>query len=176
MFRDTPPRQPALLIALGMLGLLLIPAPASAQTANRTIEIVLTDDGANGPYYFLLANNTQHNPVITVNPGETVTFRARNTGATVHNFHIMGTLNKATRLLNAGQMDNLTVTFPNEDTTIAYQCDPHVGLGMKGDIKVGKGKEDEDNGGGGERTPGFEPFVLIGAAAIAVALLRRREG
>lgn len=142
------------------------------QAGGRTIRIIADDDAAAGPYYFTIDNSTERNPTIQVQAGETVTFRVVNQGSVQHNFHILGNINKNTTLLNPGQEENLTVTFPQGFTSAPYQCDPHA-FQMKGTIstQAAGGNGAQERGGD---TPGFEFVALVGALVIVGALLRKR--
>ena len=65
-----------------------------------------------------------------------------------------------------------------ENTTFYYACEPHVAMGMKGEIIVGTGidaskanYEDKDS----ESTPGFAAVASIAALIGAAAFLSKRE-
>ena len=71
---------------------------------------------------------------------------------------------------------DFSYTF-TENTTFYYACEPHITMGMKGEIIVGTGidasKASEDDNES-ESTPGFAAIAAIVAFAGAAAFLSRR--
>jgi PGF-CTERM protein len=72
---------------------------------------------------------------------------------------------------------DFSYTF-TDNTTFYYACEPHITMGMKGEIIVGTGvdasKANEDDKES-ESTPGFAAIAAVVALAGAAAFLSRRE-
>lgn len=118
--------------------------PATPEEADRTIEIVASDD-------------LKFNPdSVTVSPGETILFRIVNDGQLVHDFTIgdeaaqqeheeemaeMGGMDMHDEpnavVLAAGETTELAWTF-TEDGTVLFGCHQpgHYDAGMRGEIAV----------------------------------------
>jgi len=107
------------------------PAPAAAQGNVVEVHMVTTADNASG--HFEPAN-------VTVKKGDTVRFITD--GKTVHNVSFppaenVGKSNlppPGTFLTAPNQNYDLVVTM--DPGTYNFQCDPHVGMGMKGVLTV----------------------------------------
>ena len=73
---------------------------------------------------------------------------------------------------------DFSYTF-TEDTTFYYACEPHIGMGMKGQVIVGTGVDasdsTSDSGEESESTPGFVAIGSIVAMIGAAAFLAKRE-
>ena len=119
---------------------------------------------------------------VTINVGETVCWKWTDS-AMPHNVAELADISDNERLAGgvysgpaAGTVD-FSYTF-TEDTTFYYACEPHVTMGMKGEIIVGTGvdaskvsNDDKES----ESTPGFAAIATIVALAGAAAFLSRRN-
>ena len=119
---------------------------------------------------------------VTINVGETVCWKWTDS-AMPHNVAELADISDNERLAvgvysgpAAGTVD-FSYTF-TEDTTFYYACEPHVTMGMKGEIIVGTGvdaskvsNDDKES----ESTPGFAAIATIVALAGAAAFLSRRN-
>ena len=119
---------------------------------------------------------------VTINVGETVCWKWTDS-AMPHNVAELADISDNERLAGgvysgpaAGTVD-FSYTF-TEDTTFYYACEPHVTMGMKGEIIVGTGvdaskvsNDDKES----ESTPGFSAIATIVALAGAAAFLSRRN-
>lgn len=144
-------------------------APPANETQGRPIPVAL------GPGFVIVP------PEVKVEKGEAVTFQVSNPDIRVHDFYVGnysdGATNNGaawfTEPLAPGESATLTFHY-DADQTFTMWCNQggHYQGGMKGDVVVGSG--------GGKREaakpllPGFEPFLLVGALALVVLLLRRR--
>ena len=119
---------------------------------------------------------------VTINVGETVCWKWTDS-AMPHNVAELADISDNERLAGgvysgpaAGTVD-FSYTF-TEDTTFYYACEPHITMGMKGEIIVGTGvdaskvsNDDKES----ESTPGFAAMATIVALAGAAAFLSRRN-
>tara|TARA_B100000925_G_scaffold127639_1_gene95379 strand:- start:40 stop:981 length:942 start_codon:yes stop_codon:yes gene_type:complete len=119
---------------------------------------------------------------VTINVGETVCWKWTDS-AMPHNVAELADISDNERLAGgvysgpaAGTVD-FSYTF-TEDTTFYYACEPHVTMGMKGEIIVGTGvdaskvsNDDKES----ESTPGFAAIATIVALAGAAGFLSRRN-
>ena len=72
---------------------------------------------------------------------------------------------------------DFSYTF-SDNTTFYYACEPHIAMGMVGEIIVGTGIDATETSSGGEEseaTPGFATLASIAAFLGAAAFLSRRE-
>ena len=119
---------------------------------------------------------------VTINVGETVCWKWTDS-AMPHNVAELADISDNERLAGgvysgpaAGTVD-FSYTF-TEDTTFYYACEPHVTMGMKGEIIVGTGVDASkvsNDGKESESTPGFAAIATIVALAGAAAFLSRRN-
>ena len=119
---------------------------------------------------------------VTINVGETVCWKWTDS-AMPHNVAELAEISDNERLAGgvysgpaAGTVD-FSYTF-TEDTTFYYACEPHVTMGMKGEIIVGTGVDASkvsDDDKESESTPGFAAIATIVALAGAAAFLSRRN-
>ena len=119
---------------------------------------------------------------VTINVGETVCWKWTDS-AMPHNVAELADISDNERLAGgvysgpaAGTVD-FSYTF-TEDTTFYYACEPHVTMGMKGEIIVGTGVDASkvsDDDKESESTPGFAAMATIVALAGAAAFLSRRN-
>ena len=119
---------------------------------------------------------------VTINVGETVCWKWTDS-AMPHNVAELADISDNERLAGgvysgpaAGTVD-FSYTF-TEDTTFYYACEPHVTMGMKGEIIVGTGVDASDVSNDdkeSESTPGFAAIATIVALAGAAAFLSRRN-
>lgn len=119
---------------------------------------------------------------VTINVGETVCWKWTDS-AMPHNVAELADISDNERLAGgvysgpaAGTVD-FSYTF-TEDTTFYYACEPHVTMGMKGEIIVGTGVDASkvsDDDKESESTPGFAAIATIVALAGAAAFLSRRN-
>ena len=119
---------------------------------------------------------------VTINVGETVCWKWTDS-AMPHNVAELADISDNERLAGgvysgpaAGTVD-FSYTF-TEDTTFYYACEPHVTMGMKGEIIVGTGVDASDVSNDdkeSDSTPGFAAIATIVALAGAAAFLSRRN-
>ena len=119
---------------------------------------------------------------VTINVGETVCWKWTDSDMP-HNVAELADISDNERLAGgvysgpaAGTVD-FSYTF-TEDTTFYYACEPHVTMGMKGEIIVGTGVDASkvsDDDKESESTPGFAAIATIVALAGAAAFLSRRN-
>ncbi|DAC58330.1 MAG TPA: hypothetical protein D7I03_05925 [Candidatus Poseidoniales archaeon] len=72
---------------------------------------------------------------------------------------------------------DFSYTF-TENTTFYYACEPHITMGMKGEVIVGTGidaNKAESNRGESESTPGFIATASIAALIGAAAFISKRD-
>ena len=92
-------------------------------------EVQMLNTGSDGVMVFEPA-------VLSINPGDSVTFKATNPG---HNSESMaGMVPDGAEGWQGGMGQEVTVTF-DQDGVYVYQCTPHLMMAMVGVIKVGSG-------------------------------------
>ena len=109
-----------------LIGSLLI---LSGAALAESYEVQMLNTGSDGVMVFEPA-------VLSVNPGDSVTFKATNPG---HNSESMAEmLPEGAEGWQGGMGQEVTVTF-DQDGVYVYQCTPHLMMAMVGVIKVGSG-------------------------------------
>ena len=109
-----------------LTGSLLILSGAALAESN---EVQMLNTGSDGVMVFEPA-------VLSINPGDSVTFKATNPG---HNSESMeGMMPEGAEGWQGGMGQDVTVTF-DQDGVYVYQCTPHLMMAMVGVIKVGSG-------------------------------------
>jgi pseudoazurin len=92
-------------------------------------EVQMLNTGSDGVMVFEPA-------VLSINSGDTVTFKATNPG---HNSESMAEMvPEGAEGWQGGMGQEITVTF-DQDGVYVYQCTPHLMMAMVGVIKVGSG-------------------------------------
>ncbi len=120
---------------------------------------------------------------VTINVGDTVCWKWTESDMP-HNVAEIADIGSNERLAGgvysgaaAGTVD-FSYTF-TENTTFYYACEPHITMGMKGEVIVGTGidanKLDTSRGDKSESTPGFIATASIAALIGAAAFLSRRD-
>ena len=95
----------------------------------ESYEVQMLNTGPDGVMVFEPA-------VLSINPGDSVTFKATNPG---HNSESMeGMMPEGAEGWQGGMGQDVTVTF-DQDGVYVYQCTPHLMMAMVGVIKVGSG-------------------------------------
>ena len=106
----------------------------SGTALAESHEVQMLNTGPDGVMVFEPA-------VLSVNPGDSVTFKATNPG---HNSESMeGMMPEGAEGWQGGMGQDVTVTF-DQDGVYVYQCTPHLMMAMVGVIKVGSGSNLED--------------------------------
>ena len=101
----------------------------SGSVLAESHEVQMLNTGADGVMVFEPA-------VLSINPGDSVTFKATNPG---HNSESMqGMMPEGAEGWQGGMGQDVTVTF-DQDGVYVYQCTPHLMMAMVGVIKVGSG-------------------------------------
>ena len=101
----------------------------SGAALAESYEVQMLNTGSDGVMVFEPA-------VLSVNPGDSVTFKATNPG---HNSESMeGMMPEGAEGWQGGMGQDVTVTF-DQDGVYVYQCTPHLMMAMVGVIKVGSG-------------------------------------
>ena len=101
----------------------------SGSVLAESHEVQMLNTGADGVMVFEPA-------VLSINPGDSVTFKATNPG---HNSESMaGMVPDGAEGWQGGMGQEVTVTF-DQDGVYVYQCTPHLMMAMVGVIKVGSG-------------------------------------
>ena len=101
----------------------------SGSVLAESHEVQMLNTGADGVMVFEPA-------VLSINPGDSVTFKATNPG---HNSESMeGMMPEGAEGWQGGMGQEVTVTF-DQDGVYVYQCTPHLMMAMVGVIKVGSG-------------------------------------
>ena len=101
----------------------------SGTALAESHEVQMLNTGPDGVMVFEPA-------VLSINPGDTVTFKATNPG---HNSESMeGMKPEGAEGWQGGMGQEVTVTF-DQDGVYVYQCTPHLMMAMVGVIKVGSG-------------------------------------
>jgi len=101
----------------------------SGTALAESHEVQMLNTGPDGVMVFEPA-------VLSINPGDSVTFKATNPG---HNSESMeGMKPEGTEGWQGGMGQEVTVTF-DQDGVYVYQCTPHLMMAMVGVIKVGSG-------------------------------------
>jgi len=101
----------------------------SGSALAESHEVQMLNTGPDGVMVFEPA-------VLSINPGDTVTFKATNPG---HNSESMeGMMPEGAEGWQGGMGQDVTVTF-DQDGIYVYQCTPHLMMAMVGVIKVGSG-------------------------------------
>ena len=109
-----------------LIGSLLI---LSGAALAESYEVQMLNTGSDGVMVFEPA-------VLSINPGDSVTFKATNPG---HNSESMaGMKPEGAEGWQGGMGQDVTVTF-DQDGVYVYQCTPHLMMAMVGVIKVGSG-------------------------------------
>ena len=101
----------------------------SGAALAESHEVQMLNTGSDGVMVFEPA-------VLSINPGDSVTFKATNPG---HNSESMAEmLPEGAEGWQGGMGQEVTVTF-DQDGVYVYQCTPHLMMAMVGVIKVGSG-------------------------------------
>ena len=101
----------------------------SGMALAESHEVQMLNTGPDGVMVFEPA-------VLSINPGDSVTFKATNPG---HNSESMeGMKPEGAEGWQGGMGQEVTVTF-DQDGVYVYQCTPHLMMAMVGVIKVGSG-------------------------------------
>ena len=101
----------------------------SGTALSESYEVQMLNTGPDGVMVFEPA-------VLSINPGDSVTFKATNPG---HNSESMeGMMPEGAEGWQGGMGQDVTVTF-DQDGIYVYQCTPHLMMAMVGVIKVGSG-------------------------------------
>ena len=101
----------------------------SGTALAESHEVQMLNTGPDGVMVFEPA-------VLSINPGDSVTFKATNPG---HNSESMaGMVPEGAEGWQGGMGQEVTVTF-DQDGVYVYQCTPHLMMAMVGVIKVGSG-------------------------------------
>ena len=101
----------------------------SGTALAESHEVQMLNTGPDGVMVFEPA-------VLSINPGDSVTFKATNPG---HNSESMeGMVPDGAEGWQGGMGQEVTVTF-DQDGVYVYQCTPHLMMAMVGVIKVGSG-------------------------------------
>ena len=101
----------------------------SGSVLAESHEVQMLNTGADGVMVFEPA-------VLSINPGDSVTFKATNPG---HNSESMeGMMPEGAEGWQGGMGQDVTVTF-DQNGVYVYQCTPHLMMAMVGVIKVGSG-------------------------------------
>jgi len=101
----------------------------SGAALAESHEVQMLNTGPDGVMVFEPA-------VLSINPGDSVTFKATNPG---HNSESMeGMKPEGAEGWQGGMGQEVTVTF-DQDGVYVYQCTPHLMMAMVGVIKVGSG-------------------------------------
>ncbi len=101
----------------------------SGAALAESHEVQMLNTGSDGVMVFEPA-------VLSINPGDSVTFKATNPG---HNSESMqGMMPEGAEGWQGGMGQEVTVTF-DQDGVYVYQCTPHLMMAMVGVIKVGSG-------------------------------------
>ena len=101
----------------------------SGAALAESYEVQMLNTGSDGVMVFEPA-------VLSINPGDSVTFKATNPG---HNSESMeGMMPEGAEGWQGGMGQDVTVTF-DQDGVYVYQCTPHLMMAMVGVIKVGSG-------------------------------------
>ena len=101
----------------------------SGAALAESYEVQMLNTGSDGVMVFEPA-------VLSINPGDSVTFKATNPG---HNSESMeGMMPEGAEGWQGGMGQEVTVTF-DQDGVYVYQCTPHLMMAMVGVIKVGSG-------------------------------------
>jgi len=101
----------------------------SGAALAESYEVQMLNTGSDGVMVFEPA-------VLSINPGDSVTFKATNPG---HNSESMeGMMPEGAEGWQGGMGQDVTVTF-DQDGIYVYQCTPHLMMAMVGVIKVGSG-------------------------------------
>ena len=120
---------------------------------------------------------------VNVNVGDTVCWKWTNSDMP-HNVAEIADMGSNQRLAGGVYSGAATATVDfsytfSEDTTFYYACEPHIGMGMKGQVIVGTGVDasdsTSDSGEKSESTPGFVAIGSIVAMIGAAAFLAKRE-
>ena len=120
---------------------------------------------------------------VTINVGDTVCWKWTDSDM-AHNVAQIADIGSDERLEGgvysgaAAATVDFSYTF-TEDTTFYYACEPHIPMGMKGEIVVGTGidanKANTNRGGESESTPGFIVTASIAALLGAAAFISKRN-
>jgi pseudoazurin len=101
----------------------------SGSALAESYEVQMLNTGEDGVMVFEPA-------VLSINPGDSVTFKATNPG---HNSESMQEMMpEGAQGWKGGMGQDVTVTF-DQDGVYVYQCTPHLMMAMVGVIKVGSG-------------------------------------
>ena len=119
---------------------------------------------------------------VTINVGDTVCWKWTESDMP-HNVAEIADIGSDERLAGgvysgaAEETVDFSYTF-TENTTFYYACEPHITMGMKGEIIVGTGidaNKADSNRGDSESTPGFIATASIAALIGAAAFISKRD-
>jgi len=119
---------------------------------------------------------------VTINVGDTVCWKWTESDMP-HNVAEIADIGSDERLAGgvysgaAEETVDFSYTF-TENTTFYYACEPHITMGMKGEIIVGTGidaNKADSNRGESESTPGFIATASIAALIGAAAFISKRD-
>ena len=120
---------------------------------------------------------------VTINVGDTVCWKWTESDMP-HNVAEIADIGSNERLAGgvysgaAAATVDFSYTF-TENTTFYYACEPHITMGMKGEVIVGTGidanKVDTSRGDKSESTPGFVATASIAALIGAAAFISKRD-
>ena len=120
---------------------------------------------------------------VTINVGDTVCWKWTESDMP-HNVAEIADIGSNERLAGgvysgaAAATVDFSYTF-TENTTFYYACEPHITMGMKGEVIVGTGidanKVDNSRGDKSESTPGFVATASIAALIGAAAFISKRD-
>lgn len=161
---------PAFLAAL-TLGLLLAPGLAGPAAAHEgggmrtllwTVHDAETDDGTVS--WFQLANRTNPNPTVTVNPDERIALHLSNVGDRSHNLRVAPPVQTATPVVEPGNETHISMKVPADATgDFAYYDQEHREDGAEGRFRVATAGGAADDG-----LLAGEPLVLAALAAVGL--------
>ncbi len=122
----------------------------------------MTASDAGGRYWFEVEGLSGRDPDVHIEPGARVTIHLFNNGTSPHNFWVSA-LGGVPCCVAPGERGEGSFIAPTADTNVAYVCQPHEAMGMKGTFVVGEGAD--------QTTPA--PFLLA-PLAVALALSLRK--
>lgn len=166
-------RFAGLLAALALLALAAGPLVATTASAHggethgmRTLLFTVHDGVRDGETvsWFQIANRTDANPMVGVDPGERVIIHLSNVGNRSHNLRVEEPVMTATPVVEPGNETSITMKVPEDAPTyVGYHDQVHRDDGAEGRFRVTGGEAADDEGG-----LLADPLVLAGVGGLAI--------
>lgn len=136
---ERTPGLPALVLLVGLAGLLLAAAPAEARTV---LNVTSHDEGppdsrAERPFWFTVEGREGRNPTIQLDPGEEVVVHYRTEGTQLHALAFREPVVAGAGVVEPGNSSTFRFTVPEDATNgTTYLCEFHGVVGEGGSVAI----------------------------------------